>query len=164
MVRPKKRYMEKRISNNCEHTGIIPRILIIEDDPEFSYYLKVILEEAGFCTVLASDGVSGFQLLKSLVPDLITLDLIMPNKTGIKFFTEIRKNSKYCSIPVIIITSYTNNTYPEIDFKKALYSKALTPPDGYFEKPVESLRLISVIRNILASKRRSTSSSGAEAI
>ncbi|MCL5878444.1 MAG: response regulator [Deltaproteobacteria bacterium] len=156
--------MEKIIADKCEHAGIIPKILIIEDDPEFSYYLKIILEEAGFCTELASDGTAGFQLLKSLVPDLITLDLIMPNKTGIKFFTEIRKNSKYCSIPVIIITSYTNNTYPGIDFKKALYSKALTPPDGYFEKPVESLRLISVIRNILASKSRSNSRSGAEAI
>ena len=156
--------MEKKITDKCEHAGIIPKILIIEDDPEFSYYLKIILEEAGFCTVLAPDGMAGFQLLKSLVPDLITLDLIMPNKTGIKFFTEIRKNSKYCSIPVIIITSYTNNTYPEIDFKKALYSKALTPPDGYFEKPVESLKLISVIRNILASKRISNSRSGAEAI
>ena len=156
--------MEKIIADKCEHAGIIPKILIIEDDPEFSYYLKIILEEAGFCTKIASDGMAGFQLLKSLVPDLITLDLIMPNKTGIKFFTEIRKNSKYCSIPVIIITSYTNNTYPMIDFKKALYSKALTPPDGYFEKPVESLRLISVIRNILASKKRSTSSSGAEAV
>ena len=156
--------MEKIIADNCEHAGIIPRILIIEDDPEFSYYLKIILEEAGFCTVLASDGMAGFQLLKSLEPDLITLDLIMPNKTGIKFFTEIRKKRKYCSIPVIIITSYTNNTYPMIDFKKALYSKALMPPDGYFEKPIESLRLISVIRNILASKKRSTSSSGAEAV
>ena len=156
--------MEKIIADKCEHAGISPKILIIEDDPEFSYYLKIILEEAGFCTELASDGMAGFQLLKSLVPDLITLDLMMPNKTGIKFFTEIRKNSKYCSIPVIIITSYINNTYPGIDFKKALYSKALTPPDGYFEKPVESIRLISVIRNILASKSKSNSRSGAEAI
>ncbi len=156
--------MEKKVSDNYEHGGIIPRILIVEDDPEFSYYLKIILEEAGFCTVLASDGMAGFQLMKSIVPDLITLDLIMPNKTGIKFFTEIRKNSKYCSIPVIIITSYTNNTHPGIDFKKALYSKALMPPDGYFEKPVESLRLISVIRKILASKKRSTSSLRAKAI
>jgi DNA-binding response OmpR family regulator len=135
-------------------TEVNVKILIIEDDPEFSYYLKIIFEESGFDTILASDGSIGFQLVKSYMPDIITLDLIMPNKTGIKFFTEIRKNNKFCSIPIIIITSYTSNTYPMIDLKKTLYSKTLAPPDGYFEKPVESSKLISVIRNVVASKKR----------
>ena len=153
--------MKNKLSDNCDTTEIIPKILIVEDDPEFSYYLKIVVEEAGFCPVLAPDGRAGFQQLKSMMPDLITLDLIMPDKTGIKFFSEIRKNSRYCSIPVIIITGYTDNTYPMIDFKKALYSTALKPPDGYFEKPVESLKLISVIRTLLASERRKTPSAKA---
>jgi|YelNatPaOPRAMG01_1025707.scaffolds.fasta_scaffold00844_23 CheY-like chemotaxis protein len=125
------------------------KVLIIEDDPEFSYYLRVVLEDEGFRTMIADDGINAYNAIKTYLPDLITLDLLLPNKTGIKLFTQLRKHNKFSSIPIIVITSYSLNSYPAVDLKKTLYSNKLSPPEAFLEKPIESKELLSTIQRIL---------------
>ncbi|MGC9027911.1 MAG: response regulator [bacterium] len=142
--------MQNIFETNSEYVAETkPRVLIIEDDPEFSYYLKIIFEDCGCSTMIASDGIKGYKAIKSFEPDLITLDLLLPNKTGIQLFRQLRKHSKFHSIPIIVITSYSENNYPMLDIKKKLYSSKIIPPEAFFEKPVESRELLLAVQRIL---------------
>ena len=62
------------------------KILIIDDEPDMVTFLCALLEDHGYVTITAADGEEGMTKIKSEKPDLISLDLLMPNKTGIKMF------------------------------------------------------------------------------
>src|SRR6185437_11183233 len=78
-------------------------ILIVEDDQGIQDYLKEFLLENGFSTQTAMDGTTALQLLKKTQPDLVILDLGLPNITGDAVIREVKK--KYPDLPVIILTA-----------------------------------------------------------
>jgi len=61
-------------------------ILVVDDEPGVVIYLKTLLEDAGFTVVTAADGNEALDHVKRRKPDLISLDLVMPKKSGIRFF------------------------------------------------------------------------------
>ncbi len=62
------------------------KILVIDDEQDMVTFLSTLLEDNGYEVATASDGEVGLEKVKSLKPDLVSLDLLMPNKTGIKMF------------------------------------------------------------------------------
>ena len=79
-------------------------ILVVDDEKDVAYFLKDLLEDNGYSVVVAHDGVEGMQKVKSQKPDLILLDLQMPEETGTGFFRRLRNKSDLKDIPVIIIS------------------------------------------------------------
>lgn len=82
---------------------MVSTILVIEDDTGLQKYLKELLLDNGYSVQAASDGVVGLGLLKKSEPDLVILDLGLPNVSGETVCLEIRKN--YPELPVIILTA-----------------------------------------------------------
>lgn len=80
------------------------KIIIIEDDEILSKVLCTELTDAGFEALPAFDGESGLQLVRSVKPNLVLLDLILPKKHGLEVLEEIKKNLGTRDIPVIILT------------------------------------------------------------
>lgn len=78
-------------------------IVIIEDDKNVQEYLREILLEAGYSVQAATDGIGGLNVIKKTQPDLVILDLGLPNVTGEAVCLEIRK--KYPDLPIIILTA-----------------------------------------------------------
>lgn len=144
-------------TNNEHYIKATPKVLIVEDDPEFSYYLKIILEDYGCTTMIAQDGVMAYRALRTYLPDLITLDLLLPNKTGIQLFIQLRKSKKFSNIPIIVITNYSLTNFPMLNIKKRLYSNKIAPPEAFFEKPIESRKLILAIQHVFDNKKNSNS-------
>ncbi|MCK5742595.1 MAG: response regulator, partial [Chlorobi bacterium] len=73
-------------------------------------------------------------------PDLITLDVSMPEMSGVKFYRTIRENEEWKSIPIIIITGVSD------DFKNFISSRSkVPPPEGYLSKPVEADDLLKLV-------------------
>ncbi len=97
------------------------KILIIEDEELLCNLLKRKLNEEGYQTSVAKDGVEGMKMIKEIKPDLILLDIVMPNKNGFEVMDEMQTDEKLKHIPIIVIS---NSGQPvEIDKAKELGAK-----------------------------------------
>ena len=92
------------------------KILIIEDDPFFRNYFSSKLRESGFLVETAVDGQEGLKKIKTIKPDLVLLDIIMPNKDGFEVLTTMNSNPTNNPIPVIVFSTLGQ----EDDVKKAI--------------------------------------------
>lgn len=138
------------------------KVLIVDDDPDNVSYLKDILEDEGYQTLTARDGVEGLEKVRSQRPHLVLLDLMMPNKSGIRMFQELKMDEDLKNIPVIIVTGVSQAT--GVDFKDFVVrlptgeggplvsTRGDTPyarPSGYLEKPIEPEQLARTVREVL---------------
>jgi DNA-binding response OmpR family regulator len=87
------------------------KIMIVDDDPNIVSYLEDFLGDNGYDTCSASDGSDAMAVVKKENPDLITLDLEMPEEWGPRFYRKLMKENEYKKIPVIVITGLTGGKY-----------------------------------------------------
>ncbi|WPU66977.1 response regulator [Peredibacter starrii] len=115
------------------------KILIVEDDPSIRNSLREILEGQGYLVEVSKNGLEAFRVMteKSFVPDLIVLDLMMPEMNGFEFRELQMEDTRYSHIPVILLTA--NNRFQE--YKEPL--KAFE----FLNKPLEVDDLIFVVQN-----------------
>lgn len=125
------------------------KILVIDDEPDMVTFLCTLLEDNGYETLTAVDGEEGLSKVKSDKPDLVSLDLLMPNKTGIKMFREMRKDEDTKDIPVVMVTGFGKDDVPSMDFKEWIQKRAIKPPEAYIEKPVNKDVLLDAIKKAL---------------
>lgn len=115
---------------------MVNKILIVEDDTSIQEFLRELLLDNGYSVETASDGVIALNLIKKSQPDLVLLDLGLPNLAGEAVCTEIRK--KYPDLPVIILTAKDDVS----DVVKGLNLGA----DDYITKPFVADELLARIR------------------
>ncbi len=120
------------------------KILVVDDEPDTLTFLATFLTDNGFEVTCAADGKECFKVAKELHPDLITLDITMPEESGVRAFRNIQETEETKDIPIIIITGVT------IDFKKFIHSrKKVQPPAAYMEKPIDTSELLAKVNEIL---------------
>jgi len=83
------------------------KILIIDDEKDMRVYLEALFRKAGYDTETAENGEEGQWLAEANQPDLITLDILMPKKSGIKAYRGLRSSEKTASIPIVVLTGLT---------------------------------------------------------
>ncbi len=119
-------------------------ILIVDDEPDILDYLKAFFEDNGFKTLTAKDGKECMQLALDKKPDLITLDISMPEQSGVKTYRDLQDSGETKDIPIIVITGVTG------EFKKFISTRRqVEPPTSYFEKPIDREKLLEEIKTIL---------------
>ena len=119
------------------------RILAIEDNADIRQLISVILEREGYQISTAADGISGLSLIKETKPDLVLLDVMLPEFSGFEVLDALRKdkNSKVREVPVLMITS--KSTVEDVD--QALELGAT----GYLVKPFRPEKLVEKVRELL---------------
>jgi signal transduction histidine kinase/CheY-like chemotaxis protein len=105
MVKPIDKDRLVSILKKYECSQPVCRILVVEDDPSVREIIARVLEKEGCEVEQAVDGLDGLDRVKISKPDLIVLDLTMPRMDGFQFLTELRKNTAWSAIPVIIVTA-----------------------------------------------------------
>jgi CheY-like chemotaxis protein len=122
------------------------KILIIEDEKDVLAYFEALFQDNGYDTVVAEDGVKGFELAKSEKPDLIALDVTMPKQSGLKTYRLYKRDSELKHIPVIIITAGD-------DSFKLIFDEHMevAPPEGIFDKPFDPHKLLKAVAELLSS-------------
>jgi CheY-like chemotaxis protein len=120
------------------------KILIIDDEKDMLIYLGTLFRKAGYETESASNGEEGFKLAKSFEPDLITLDIMMPKKSGLKAYTELRTSPETKTIPIIVLTGLTKQ---EDFFGDNLGD--LPRPEAIVEKPIDREGFLEKARHIM---------------
>jgi len=119
-------------------------ILVIDDDPELVKFLTLLLQDNGYTPISAFNGQQGLDRIRADGPDLVLLDITMPEKSGVRFYREVRDDPALASIPIVMVTGVA------IDFKKFIHSRRqVPPPDGYIPKPVDRQALLETIARLL---------------
>ena len=91
----------------------MPRIMVVDDDANIRAILKYRFEREQYVVQLANNGLDALEQLRDRQPDLIVLDLMMPEMDGIEFLTELRDNPQTQGIPVIVLTALGSIPYSE---------------------------------------------------
>ncbi len=124
-------------------------VLVVDDERDIAFYLGSVLEDAGMNVVTAHDGDEALAAMKHQAPDLISLDLVMPKKSGIRFMRELRKNREWSRIPVIIVTAHARNQKIRQDLDQVLAESTMVGPSLYLEKPVTPRSYLQSISDVL---------------
>jgi DNA-binding response OmpR family regulator len=120
-------------------------VLVVDDEADVRDFLSAALLEAGFDVDIAEDGNKALEKVKEKKPDLISLDLVMPKKSGAMFYRELNKNKEWSKIPVIIVTGHARDDLGKADLKEL----TMSGPGIYLEKPVKPNNYIAAIKDIL---------------
>jgi CheY-like chemotaxis protein len=89
------------------------RILIVEDDRDIQYLYKLKLEHEGFDVSVASDGIEGLKRAEEIVPNLMLIDLLMPQMSGTEMLTFIREQAWGGDIRVLVLTNISRDEAPQ---------------------------------------------------
>ncbi len=117
------------------------RILIVDDSPSQLLGMKRIVEKLGHEAVTAEDGAAGVEAAKSALPDLILMDVVMPNLNGFQATRAISKEPTTAQIPVVLVTTKDQETDKVWGMRQG--AKA------YITKPFTEAQLIEVINSLL---------------
>ena len=119
-------------------------VLVVDDDPDARDYLATVLEDNGFSVALAGNGTEAIALLEKLTPNLITLDITMPEKSGVAVYRRLKEDDQFKGVPVIIITGVSD------DFKTFISTRRqVPPPEGYIAKPVEVDEFLAMVNKLV---------------
>jgi len=125
------------------------KILIVDDEPDIRNFLSACIEDAGFQTDTAQDGIEAMEKVAADPPDLITLDLVMPRRSGVRVIRELQKNEKWAKIPVIVITAHARDEFGSDEIKALSAFTANMKPRITIEKPVTQEKIINSICQVL---------------
>ena len=117
-------------------------IVYVEDDVEMIDLVKLILERKGYQVSGASGGQLGWELIRSLLPDLVLLDLMMPDMDGWEVYQKMRDEEATKNIPVIVITAKAQN----IDRVLGLH---IAKVEDYLTKPFKPEDLVASVERFL---------------
>lgn len=126
----------------------MPKILIIDDDPDIVETTKIILESKGYSVECAESGKQGLEKLKTVQPDLIILDVMMERQSsGFEVSREIKNNPQFKNIPILMLTAVQEKT--GFDFSKEAKHEAWLPVDDFVEKPIHPEELLKKAEELI---------------
>jgi two-component system, OmpR family, response regulator VicR len=126
----------------------MPRILCIEDDPDMIDLIRLILERRGFIVEGADGGKAGLQAMQAAPPDLVLLDLMMPDMDGWDVYQKMKADAVTRSIPIIVVTASAQ----AIDREFGLH---IAKVNDYIVKPFSPQDLLASVDRVLGTKSAS---------
>jgi len=131
----------------------------VDDELAQREYVSAILDDHKMNTVRACNGIEAMDKLNDIKPDVILLDLMMPEESGMKFFNKVKQNEEFKDIPVIIISGSSQLT--GVDLKSLIFDEKFAErkkkvfgidaaPNAYLDKPVDPSQLVATIEKYLS--------------
>lgn len=123
------------------------KIMVVDDEPDVVDLVKLVLESDGFDVVTAYSGKECLEKIEKEMPDLVLLDIMMPQMDGWEVFRRIKANEKTRDIPVAMLTAKTQS----IDKMIGLH---VVKVDDYITKPFGRSELLERVKKILKEKNK----------
>ncbi|MBW1806543.1 MAG: response regulator [Deltaproteobacteria bacterium] len=118
-------------------------ILVVDDEPDVREYITAMLEDNGYLVKTANDGQQALDAMAQGLPDLITLDVSMPEKSGVRLYRDMKESDERKHVPIIMITGVDST------FEKFISSrKQVSAPDGYIQKPIDQTKLLELVKKL----------------
>ncbi|MDP3841149.1 MAG: response regulator [Oxalobacteraceae bacterium] len=118
------------------------KILIVDDEPNIVISLEFLMQQSGYEVATARDGADAMQKIATFQPDLVLLDIMLPQLNGFEICQRIRENSRWNRIKVIMLSAKGR----EIEVSKGIALGA----DAYVTKPFSTKDLIAQVQRLLA--------------
>jgi len=124
------------------------RILIIDDDPDITEAMSVVLENKGYVIDSAGDSSEGMERLQANRPDLIILDVMMrTSQEGFELSRKLKNSAEYKDIPILMLTAVKDKT--GLDFKATAGDDAWLPVEEFLDKPVKPDVLLDKVASLI---------------
>jgi two-component system phosphate regulon response regulator PhoB len=119
-------------------------ILVVDDELDVITYLCTLFEDNGYATLRAVNGIEALEMAKSRRPDLITLDMTMPEQSGVRTLRDLKSDPDLAKIPVIIVTGIGESMNSFIQ-KMPRFPR----PEGFIAKPIQREDLVGIVARLL---------------
>ena len=127
------------------------KILVVDDEQSVVAYLTALLQDNGYETVSAADGKLGYEMAQREKPDLITLDISMPEESGVRCYRNLKSDPDFASVPVAIVTAVTGYGGKPEEFERFISTrKQVPPPDAFISKPIDQGEFLAAIAKLLS--------------
>lgn len=124
------------------------RVVCVEDEPEMIDLIRLILGRKGYEVIGAHGGLAAFDVIQETLPDLILLDLMMPDMDGWEVYQQVKADAELSNIPVVVVTAKAQS----IDKVLGLH---IAKVEDYISKPFSPQELINSVEQVLARERES---------
>jgi CheY-like chemotaxis protein len=122
------------------------KILVVEDDADEARMVRMVLEPLGYEVAVAEDGRQCLESVKAQKPDLVILDVMMPELDGFATCTELRKDDQYRDLPVLLLTGVAQRI---ADTRYPLDGVLRADATDYLAKPVDPAVLVAAVERCL---------------
>lgn len=133
-------------------------IFIVDDEPDITIYLTKILEQQGYNVTNASSADMAAKILATQIPDLVCLDIMMPQESGISLYQQMREDQNLQNVPVIIISGVVREG--EFDIRNFVTESPIPQPEGYLEKPIRIDEFLRLVDDLIAGNRSNNGPGG----
>ncbi len=124
-------------------------VLVVDDEPNVRVFLQTALEDAGFRVVTAADGDEALEIIRAQKPDFISLDLVMPKRSGPRLLRHLKKDKELARIPVLIVTAHAQTDLGKSDLEDIMADSVMSGPGVYLEKPVRTAAYVRHVKEAL---------------
>jgi CheY-like chemotaxis protein len=128
------------------------KVLVVDDERDVCVYLSRLLEENGFRVTCASNGEEALRAVEKDRPDLITLDLSMPETSGVRFYQTLKSRPDCADIPVVLVTGVTGPGGSRDTEHFYNTRRQVPPPDGFIAKPVDPEEMLRLVKKLTSGK------------
>jgi CheY-like chemotaxis protein len=118
------------------------RILVVDDIADNSFLLQTLLQAEGYQVEVADSGKSALEKIEADPPDLVLMDVMMPEMSGYEVTQQIRQNRELPFIPIVLVSGYDQPS------SSAAFDACA---DGFIRKPIDFDELLGRVRSILPS-------------
>lgn len=131
-----------------------PTVLVVDDEPDIVTYLTTILEDNGYRTRSAGDADSALSEMRARLPDLICIDIMMPRRSGLSLYQQVKTDPDLKNIPAIVISAFSRlEDFTGQKFRRLFPDESVPEPAFFIEKPVNVAHFLETVE--LALGRRS---------
>ncbi|MBI4875394.1 MAG: response regulator [Acidobacteria bacterium] len=131
------------------------KILVVDDEEDVCTYLGRLFREHGYAVAFAADGNQALAEVEKDKPDLVTLDLSMPGKSGVKFYREIKARPDLSGVAVVMVTGVTGLGGNPADTERFYRTRhQAPPPEGFVAKPIDRDEILAVVNRLIGPGER----------
>ena len=122
------------------------KILLVDDDADFTEATKLLLESRSYEVTVAHDGKEGLKKAQTEEPNMIILDVMMPEMNGYQVCSHLKADPKYRHIPILLLTA-VGDAIPTTSYTKEMGMRI--EADDYIPKPVEPIEIVERVEKLL---------------
>lgn len=128
------------------------RVLIVDDELDMRIFISTLLETRGYKPIVTRNGKEGMRKAKSIVPDLIILDVMMPEEGGVQMYRQLKTDNDLKDIPVIMVSAIAKKTFSHyLKMLNVQKEDNIPEPEAYMEKPPEAAALLKMTGRLIGS-------------
>jgi two-component system response regulator RpaA len=120
--------------------------VIIDDEPDITTYLSTFLGDNGWSVRSANDPNEGIALAQAAPPNVVLLDVMMPERGGLSTLIALRKDERTAAVPVVLVTGIQDTL--KSDFGDFLDRFKSYHPDAYLQKPIDETKLLETLASL----------------